>query len=119
MFTLQGWTPRQKYIYSQRCCSDSSPCSPPGLVQGAKRPFVAFFGGAGTGGRPHMHAWVSRSTHGARERMRAAPCGLDFSTPLAPRAQAEAAAAKDERIQAELLEIGQVYSHPHLICRQE
>jgi hypothetical protein len=51
--------------------------------------------------------------------MRAAPCGLDFSTPLAPRAQAEAAAAKDERIQAELLEIGQVYSHSHLICRQE
>lgn len=88
-------------------------------MQGAKRPFVAFFGGAGTGGRPHMHAWVSRSTHGARERMRAAPCGLDFSTPLAPRAQAEAAAAKDERIQAELLEIGQVYSHSHLICRQE
>lgn len=42
--------------------------------------------------------------------MRAAPCGLDFSTPLAPRAQAEAAAAKDERIQAELLEIGQVRS---------
>lgn len=75
--------------------------------QGAKRPFVAFFGGAGTGGRRHMHAWVSRSTHGSRERMRAAPCGLDFSTPLAPRAQAEAAAAKDERIQAELLEIGQ------------
>ncbi|EIE24517.1 hypothetical protein COCSUDRAFT_61947 [Coccomyxa subellipsoidea C-169] len=87
----------------------SGACSAFYLVtaQGTKRPFVAFFGGAGTGGRPHMHAWLSRSTHGARERMRAAPCGLDFSTPLAPRAQAEAAAAKDERIQAELLEIGQ------------
>lgn len=85
-------------------------------VQGAKRPFVAYFGGAGMGGRPHMHAWLSRSTHGVRERMRSDPCGLEFCTPLAPRAQAEAAAAKDERMQAELLEIGQVcpLSCPHI-----
>ncbi|CAL8467510.1 g7048 [Coccomyxa elongata] len=76
-------------------------------AEGAKRPFVAYFGGAGMGGRPHMHAWLSRSTHGVRERMRSEPCGLDFCTPLAPRAQAEAAVAKDERMQAELLEIGQ------------
>lgn len=75
---------------------------------------MAYFGGAGTGGRPHMHAWLSRSTHGVRERMRSDPCGLDFCTPLAPRAQAEAAAAKDERMQAELLEIGQARPLSHL-----
>lgn len=76
------------------------------MRQGSKRPFVAYFGGAGTGGRQHAHAWMSRSTHGLRERLRSVPHGLVFSTPLAP--EAEPAAVKDERIQAELREIGHV-----------
>ena len=75
------------------------------LVQDAKKPFVAYFGAAGTLGRPRMHAWVSRSTHGLRERLRAEPHGLVFSTPLAPSADVR---FRDERMQAELMEASQV-----------
>jgi len=74
-------------------------------VQDAKKPFVAYFGAAGTLGRPRMHAWVSRSTHGLRERLRAEPHGLVFSTPLAPSADVR---FRDERMQAELMEASQV-----------
>ena len=56
-------------------------------AQGCKRPFVAYFGGAGTGGHARLHAWLSRSTHGARERMRAEPHSLRFTMPLAPQAR--------------------------------
>jgi hypothetical protein len=51
---------------------------------------------------------LSRSTHGLRERLRAEPHGLVFSTPLSPETDAEAAPVKDERIQAELREMGHV-----------
>ena len=74
-------------------------------VQDAKKPFVAYFGAAGTLGRPRMHAWVSRSTHGLRERLRAEPHGLVFSTPLAPSADVR---FRDERMQAELMDASQV-----------
>jgi len=82
-------------------------------VQDAKKPFVAYFGAAGTLGRPRMHAWVSRSTHGLRERLRAEPHGLVFSTPLAPSADVR---FRDERMQAELMEASQVghAAFPHV-----
>ena len=75
------------------------------LLQDAKKPFVAYFGAAGTLGRPRMHAWMSRSTHGLRERLRAEPHGLVFLTPLAPGADIT---FRDERMQAELREASQV-----------
>ena len=56
---------------------------------------MAYFGAAGTLGRPRMHAWMSRSTHGLRERLRTEPHGLVFSTPLAPGADIT---FRDERI---------------------
>ena len=74
-------------------------------AQDAKKPFVAYFGAAGTLGRRRMHAWVSASTHGLRERLRREPHGLVFSMPLAAGADA---APRDERMQAELREASQV-----------
>ena len=68
---------------------------------------MAYFGGAGVGARGRMHAWVSRSTQGLRERLRCEPHGLRFGTPLAPHV-AEASDVKDERMRAELAAIGQV-----------
>ena len=76
-------------------------------MQDARKPFVAYFGAAGTLGRPRMHAWMSRSTHGLRERLRAEPHGLVFSAPLAPGADVS---ARDERMQAELKEASQMVS---------
>ena len=66
---------------------------------------MAYFGAAGTLGRRRMHAWVSASTHGLRERLRGEPHGLVFATPLAAGADA---APRDERMQAELREASQV-----------
>lgn len=83
-------------------------------IQGCKRPFVALFGGTGAGGRPRLHALLSRSSHGLRERLRAPPHGLRFGTPLAPDLDGPAAAVRDERMQAELRAIGQVA--PCLLC---
>lgn len=45
--------------------------------------------------------------HGLRERLRSEPHGLVFSTPLAPEVEP---LVKDERIQAELRDIGHVRS---------
>ena len=75
------------------------------VLQGAKRPYVAFFGAAGVGGRPHAHAWLSRSTQGLRARLAAPPHCLHFSMPLAGEASADAA---DSRVEAQLAELGQV-----------
>ena len=69
---------------------------------------MAYFGAAGTLGRPRMHAWMSRSTHGLRERLRTEPHGLVFSTPLAPGADIT---FRDERMQAELKEASQVCTY--------
>ena len=68
---------------------------------------MAYFGAAGTLGRPSMHAWLSRSTHGLRERLRAEPHGLVFTAPLALGADVS---ARDERMQAELKEASQMVS---------
>lgn len=54
-----------------------------------------------------MHAWMSRSTYGLRERLRAEPHGLVFTAPLAPGADVS---SRDERMQAELKEASQVVS---------
>ncbi len=74
-------------------------------TQDARKPFVAYFGGAGTLGRPRMHAWMSRSTHGLRERLQAEPHGLVFTAPLAPGADVT---SRDGRMQAELKEASQM-----------
>ena len=66
---------------------------------------MAYFGAAGTLGRLRMHAWVSASTHGLRERLRGEPHGLVFATPLTAGTDA---APRDERMQAELREASQV-----------
>jgi hypothetical protein len=84
--------------------------------QGCKRPYVAYFGAAGVGGRAAPHAWLSRSTHGLRARLAAPPNCLDFTLPLAG-----AAGAAETRMAAELPELGQARtlqrSVAHDICR--
>ena len=80
--------------------------------QDARKPFVAYFGAAGTLGRPRMHAWMSRSTRGLRERLRAEPHGLVFTAPLAPGADVS---FRDERMQAELKEASQVVSPSNVL----
>ncbi|KAK9797426.1 hypothetical protein WJX73_000930 [Symbiochloris irregularis] len=57
-------------------------------AQGARRPFVAFFGASGVGGKPRAHAWLSHSTRGLRNLLRNPPHGLSFSMPLASEADA-------------------------------
>ncbi|CAL5222421.1 g4783 [Coccomyxa viridis] len=84
--------------------------------QDARKPFVAYFGAAGTLGRPSMHAWLSRSTHGLRERLRAEPHGLVFTAPLALGADVS---ARDERMQAELKEASQMSWAPSTSGRSD
>ncbi len=63
-----------------------------------------------------MHAWVSASTHGLRERLRREPHGLVFLMPLAAGADA---APRDERMQAELREASQVRPVPCNRCYRQ
>ncbi|KAK9844097.1 hypothetical protein WJX81_004408 [Elliptochloris bilobata] len=72
--------------------------------EGAKRPYVAFFGAAGVGGRLRAHAWLSRSSHGLRQRLAVPPNCLVFSLPLAGAASGDLA---DARVEAELHDMGQ------------
>ena len=83
----------------------------PWVLQGAKRPYVAFFGAAGAGGQRCTHAWLSRSTQGLRARLAAPPHCLAFSLPLAG---APGAAAADSRMEAQLAELGQARARTSL-----
>ena len=118
MIPLHGHSDRCS-PFSSDICVERGPCRAPQLrspslvtsvrVQDAHRPFVAYFGAAGTLSRPRMHAWMSRSTHGLRKRLRAEPHGLVFTAPLAPGADVS---AREECMQAELKEASQVVSFP-------
>jgi hypothetical protein len=55
----------------------------PFLVQGSKKPFAAFFGAAGIGGRPRLHALLTRSTSGLRALL-AGGHALGYDSPLLP-----------------------------------
>jgi hypothetical protein len=83
--------------------------------QGCKRPYVAYFGAAGVGGRPAPHAWLSRSTHGLRARLAAPPNCLDFTLPLA--GAAGAAGAADPRKAPEVPELGQARALQRHVAR--
>ena len=56
-------------------------------AQGAKKPWAAFFGAAGTGGRPRMHAWLSHTQRGLRRVLREQH-GLRFTLPCCPALEA-------------------------------
>ena len=77
--------------------------------QGCKRPYVAFFGAAGVCGRRRPFAWLSRSSHGLRQRLAAPPHCLEFSLPLAGAAGADVV---DPCVEAELREHGQARTRP-------
>ena len=51
--------------------------------EGSRRPFVAFFGAAGVGGRPRVHAILTRTTAGLRMLLEGS-LGLGLATPLMP-----------------------------------
>lgn len=78
----------QATIWTQSQEARRSECGHVCCLQGARRPFVAFFGSAGTGGRSRVHAWLSHSTRGLRSLLRSPPHGLTFSMPLASEADA-------------------------------
>ncbi len=74
-------------------------------LQGSKKPFAAFFGAAGLGGRPRLHALLTRSTAGLRTLLSGGQ-GLGFVAPLLP-------ADADRRV--ELDQVGR----PVLLLEQE
>ncbi|KAL4447618.1 hypothetical protein ABPG75_004837 [Micractinium tetrahymenae] len=51
--------------------------------EGSKKPFAAFFGAAGVGGRPRLHALLTRSTAGLRALLSGGQ-GVGFAAPLLP-----------------------------------
>ena len=67
----------------------------PLLPQGTKKPFAVFFGAAGVGGRPRLHALLTRSTSGLRALM-GSGMALGFAAPLMP-------ADADRRVEADLV----------------
>ena len=56
-------------------------------LQGAKKPWAAFFGAAKTGGRPRTHAWLSHTQRGLRRVLREQH-GLQPSLPCCPALEA-------------------------------
>lgn len=68
-------------------------------MQGSKRPFVAFFGAAGVGGRPRLHALLTRTTAGLRSLM-ATSLGLGFALPLLPQGGARSEAEREAAVRA-------------------
>ena len=53
------------------------------MLQGAKKPWAAFFGAAGVGARPRMHAWLSHTQRGLRAVLRQ-QYRLHFTLPCCP-----------------------------------
>lgn len=68
---------------------------PPPDLQGTKKPFAAFFGAAGVGGRPRIHALLTRSTSGLRALL-GGGMALGFAAPLLPSEADRRAAALDQ-----------------------
>lgn len=57
------------------------------LLQGARKPWAAFFGAAKTGGRPRTHAWLSHTQRGLRKVLKEQH-GLHPSLPCCPALEA-------------------------------
>ena len=65
------------------------------LPQGTKKPFAVFFGAAGVGGHPRLHALLTRSSSGLRALMKNG-MALGFAAPLMP-------SDADRRVEADLV----------------
>jgi hypothetical protein len=52
-------------------------------AQGTPKPFAAFFGAAGVGGRPRLHALLTRSSAGLRALLEGR-LDLGYAAPLLP-----------------------------------
>ncbi len=88
---LGCWWQKQQH-YARQINSLAFP--PPTLPQGTKKPCAVLFGAAGVGGRPRIHALLTRSTAGLRALLSGGH-SLGFAAPLLP-ADADRRAETDQ-----------------------